>query len=211
MNLQVLKGSLLGDAWIQKFPNRPNSYGINFQQSEYNYTKWKAEMCGIPYTLSKYKRFDKRTKKIYYSYSVYLRLNKKYKRKLYESFYTPKKEVSVEILDSLSPLAIAIWYMDDGNLYYNGNNCHLSLAIDGFNAKSKDNIIAYFKNNYSINFKKSKESIRITSVRETKLFMNIVEKYIPKCMARKTLKFQKNKYDKTLTNEQRKFRNKKYR
>lgn len=100
--------------------------------------------------------------------------------------------------------------MDDGNLYYNGNNCHLTLSVDGFNDESRNNIIKYFKVSYGINFKKIGKAIRVTSVKETKIFMGVVEKFIPKCMKRKTLSFQYKRYDKTLTNEQKKYRNKKY-
>lgn len=196
--------------WIQKFKNKINSYTIAFQQSEYLYSKWKAEMCSIPYTLTKRKRFDKRTLKYYYVYSVYLKLNKDLKKDLYSSFYFPKKEVSVELLNSLSDLSLTIWYLDDGNMYYNGNNCHLTLAVNGFNDNSKDNIIQFFKNKYNLNFKKSGGAIRITSRKEVEIFMKIVSKFIPKCMIRKTLTFQMQKYDKTLTDEQRKCRNKRY-
>lgn len=210
MNIQVLKGSLLGDMWIQKYKNRPNSFSIKFEQSELLYSKWKADMCGVPYTLSKRIRFDKRTNKNYYSYGVYLKLNKKYKKELYYDFYTPNKEVTSELLNSLTPLAIAIWFMDDGNMYYNGNNCHLTLSVDGFNDKSKDNIIQYFKNEYDIKFKKNDKAIRITSVRESKLFMDIVEKYIPKFMKRKTLRYQRKKHNESLSDEQKRCQNKKH-
>lgn len=210
MNIQVLKGSLLGDMWIQKYKNRKNCYSICYEQSEFLYSKWKADMCGIPYTLTKNKRLDKRTNKEYYRYYVYLRLNNKDKELLYNKFYTPKKEVTSELLNSLSPLAISIWFMDDGNIYYNGDCCHLTLSVDGFNDESKDNIIEYFNNEHGIKFKKIGKAIRVTSVREAKLFMEIVEKFIPKCMKRKTLKYQYEKHNKTLSDEQRKHRNKKY-
>ena len=63
---------------------------------------------------------------------------------------------------------------------------------------------------YNLNFKKSQEAIRITSKKEVELFMKIISKFIPKCMIRKTLKFQINKHNKILTDEQKKYRNKKY-
>lgn len=210
MNLQVLNGSLLGDMYIQKYKERKNSYAISFQQSEFQYAKWKAEMCGVDYTLTKYKRYDKRTDRYYYGYNVYLKVDKKYKEKLYRSFYKPEKEVSYEILNELSPLAICVWYLDDGSMYYNGNNCHLYLGVDGFNDESKNNIINYFRDKHDINFKKTRVSIRLTSRKEVEKFMNLVGKYIPKCMKRKTFKYQFEKYDKTLSDEQRKYRNNKY-
>ena len=94
--------------------------------------------------------------------------------------------------------------MDDGNMYYNGNNCHLNLAVNGFNDESVENIILYFNNEYNINFKKTGKAIRVTSVRESKLFMDIVEKYIPKFMKRKTLNYQRKRHNKKLTDERNK-------
>ena len=39
--------------------------------------------------------------------------------------------------------------------------------------------------------------------------MKLIEKYIPNCMKRKTLKYQKNKYNKNLSDERKTYRNKK--
>ena len=109
------------------------------------------------------------------------------------------KEVSQEILDQLNDESIAVWFMDDGNMYYNGNNCHISLAVNGFNSESKERIIKWFKEKCNLNFKHSGKAIRITSRRQCQLFMDVVEKHIPECMAYKKLesailKYKKNKY-----------------
>ncbi len=212
MNIQVLKGSLLGDMWIQPTLNKSKTfhYSVNFEQAEFDYALWKAKMCGVPFSFTKRKRFDKRTKKNYYIYSVHLTINKLIKKELYNKFYSPIKLVTDELLNSLTPLAIAIWYMDDGNMYYNGNNCHLTLAVNGFDLESKNRIIDYFKDKYGLNFKHSSKAIRITSRKDVEKFMQIVGKFIPKCMKRKTFKYQFQKYDKTLSDEQRKCRNNKY-
>lgn len=212
MNIQVLKGSLLGDMWIQpkENKNKTYSYSLNFEQSEFEYALWKAKMCGVPFSFTKRKRYDKRTKKNYFSYGVHLTINKMVKRGLYNLFYQPIKIVTNELLNSLTPLSIAIWYMDDGNMYYNGNNCHLTLSVNGFDFESKERIINYFKINYNINFKHASKAIRITSRKDVEKFMTIVEKFIPKCMKRKIFKNQFQKYNKLLTDGQRKYRNNKY-
>ena len=64
MNIQVIKGSLLGDMWIQKSKISPNSYQYRFEQSEFEYSLWKAKMTGSKFTLIKRKRLDKRNNKI---------------------------------------------------------------------------------------------------------------------------------------------------
>lgn len=185
MNEQVILGTLLGDAWIYK--DKRANYFFRFSQSIKEYAIWKANLSNLKYTIFERNRFDKRTGKTYYVCDVLPTLDKANKVYYHNMFYKPKKEVSQEILDKLDSLAIAIWYLDDGNVYYNGNNCHISIAVNGFNQESKDRIIKWFKNKYNLNFKCSSKAIRITSRKECQIFMNIVEKYIPECMAYKKL------------------------
>ena len=195
MNFKVMYGTLLGDGNIQFYENK-NYYVFNLSQSEKEYLIWKCNMCAVKYRYYYYRRFDKRTEKYYNVHVARLIVDKKYKKLLYEKFYKPSKStITDEVLEFLSPLSIAIWYMDDGNLYYNGNNCHLTLSTQNFDTKGKNRIIEYFKKKYNINFKETNNgAIRLTSVKDTKIFMKIVEKYIPQCMKRKTLKYQLKKY-----------------
>ncbi len=196
MNKYLLIGTLLGDAWIQKNKLRTSSYSFAWQQSNRDYAVWKGKVSGLPYSENTYKRLDKRTKKYYKITHIHLSVPLKLKIKLHNIFYNPKKQVSKNILSKLNDFAIAIWYMDDGSMYYNGHNCHLGLATNGFNSRSVNLIINYFKNIYNISFKKHGKAIRITSVKECRLFMKIVESYIPKCMDYKILKNAIKKHNK---------------
>ena len=173
---QIILGTLLGDAYIGKLPKKGKSYSIGWEHSlkQENYALWKAKNCLINYSFYKRDRLDNRTNKIYNSIVCYsTKNNYQYYREL---FYKNKKEISEDILNKLKPLAIAVWYMDDGNLYYNSNNCHLNLAVNSF--ENKQLIIDWFKENYDLNFKISGKSIRLTSKKECEKFMNIVEPYI---------------------------------
>ena len=78
--------------------------------------------------------------------------------------------------------------MDDGNLYYNGNNCHLNLAVHSFNS---DIIIDYFKNKWELNFKKNGKSIRLTSVKEVKKFESYFSSFYHESMNYKKLEYAK--------------------
>lgn len=173
---QIILGTLLGDAYIGKLQEKRKSYSLGWEHSlkQENYALWKAKNSLNNYSFYKRDRLDNRTNKIYNSIICYsVKDNYQYYREL---FYKNTKEISQEILDKLKPLAIAIWYMDDGNLYYNSNNCHLNLAINSF--ENKKLIIDWFKNKYNLNFKISGKSIRLTSKKECEKFMNIVEEYI---------------------------------
>ena len=88
-----------------------------------------------------------------------------------------------------------IWFMDDGNLYYNGNSCHLTLSINGFSEESMNRIIEYFRVKYNILFKKAGKAIRLTSIKQVELFERYFKQYYHNSMKYKTLQFKKEEYD----------------
>jgi recombination protein RecA len=194
MKEEIILGTLLGDAYIGKLHGRAKSYSIKWQHclEQEEYALWKAENSLNNFSVYKRSRLDTRTNNIYHSITCYsTKDNYEYYRNL---FYFDKKEVSQEILNMLTPLSIAVWFMDDGNLYYNGNNCHLNLATHGFNNDSTDKIINYFKVKYNINFKKHGKAIRITSVKQVRLFESFFKKYYHSSMLYKTLDFNIQKH-----------------
>ena len=100
--------------------------------------------------------------------------------------------------------------MDDGSMYYNGNICHLTLSVNGFDEESVDRIINYFQNKFGILFKKIGRAIRITSVKQVELFESYFKQFYHESMLYKTLQFQKEKHNNNLSDDRKKYRNKKY-
>lgn len=212
MKEQIILGSLLGDAFISKLQGKRKTYRISWEhcQEQKDYAIWKADNCLNNYSIYERSRKDERTGNTYHSITISSRIDDygNYRKLFYPSGI---KEVSTEVLNMLTPLAIAVWFMDDGNLYYNGNNCHLTLSVNGFSEQSKINIINYFKEKYNINFKQHQKAIRVTSIKEVKKFEFYFSEFYHKSMMFKTLNFAKQKHNNTLTDEQKKYRNKKYR
>ncbi len=206
MKEQIIIGSLLGDASISKKNGKKEYCSIRWEHSlsQKEYAIWKANNSLDNYSIYERNRFDKRTNKEYKSITCYsVKDNYKYYREL---FYNNKKEITSEILDIVQPLAIAVWYMDDGCMYYNGNNCHLTLAVNGFTDNEVNLIIEWFKLKFEINFKKHNKAIRLTSKREVKKFMQLIEKFIPNCMNYKKLSEAELKHELTLNPTQLKMR-----
>jgi hypothetical protein len=187
MKIEIIKATLLGDAWIQKFKHCKNGYSFSYSQSNREYAIWKAQLINLPYKIYERNRFDKRTNKTYYSCQIIFKLHKNIKKELYDIFYNSVKTVNLNILNSLTDQSVAVWYLDDGNVYYNGNTCHITLSVNGFIFEERNLIIDWFKEKYDLNFKHSQKAIRLTSKTECLKFMNIVEKYIPNCMEYKKL------------------------
>jgi hypothetical protein len=201
MKEQIIIGSLLGDATIPKLLNRRKSYSIRWEHSleQKEYALWKAENSLDNFSIYIRERFDKRTNKIYKSITCYsTKDNYEKYRKL---FYKDVKIITSELLDLLEPLGIAVWFMDDGSLYYNGNNCHLNIAVDSFDENEVKLIIDFFKTKFDVNFKKHKKQIRLTSVKEVKNFEEHFSLYYHESMLYKTLEFKKTKHKEKLKNK----------
>lgn len=70
---------------------------------------------------------------------------------LFENWITEKgKEVPEDIIGKLTPISMAYWYMDDGNLSHtpdkNFQEDRIGLATCGFNEQSIDNLLSALKN-----------------------------------------------------------------
>ena len=125
---EILIGSLLGDAYITKRGQ------IQFEQIEKQkeYLFWKhTELSSISYkNISEVKRFDKRFSKTNVSYRFWTR---QYFLSWRKKYYPNNKKIVPKDIQ-LTPLALAIWYMDDGCL--SDHKC--IFATDGF---SKEDIL----------------------------------------------------------------------
>src|SRR5690349_18998481 len=118
-NKQVMYGTMLGDAWIYLYKAK-NTYTVAYSQIDREYALWKARELEAPFASYNVRRKDSRTGKYYYNTTVVIKIPIQERIQLHEVFYKPKKQVSEEILDTLGEKGLAIWFMDDGNTYYNG-------------------------------------------------------------------------------------------
>jgi len=195
VNEQIILGGLLGDAYIPKIEDGSNHrYCICWQHShkQKDYAIWKAEQCfGVDnFSIYQYKRYDVRTDQIYSNVTI---RNSTIDYIEYRKMFYPEgtKIVNSIILKKLSKLAIAVWFCDDGNIYYNGHNCHLSLSINGFTEVERSLVIDYFKEYWNLNFKPHGKAIRLTSLSEVSKFYNLFGDFIPESMIYKTLNYAK--------------------
>lgn len=107
---------------------------------------------------------------------------------LRRSIYTPKKTINRKLLNWLTPLGLAIWYMDDGFINVNTSkqrhsiqhSIRISTCLT--NEKELKVIIDYFKEVWHINFRKYNDnnhlSISTCTENDTKKFVSIIKPYI---------------------------------
>ena len=127
---EILMGCLLGDAYI--YPQ--GKIQIEHSAKQLPYINWKyKELSSLAYSPpTKIERFDSRYQKTYIGARFWLR---QYFRPLRKIFYPDGKKIfPKEISRYITELSLAVWYMDDGNLY---NRKHVKIATDGFDEESR--------------------------------------------------------------------------
>jgi len=117
---QIIVGTLLGDGFIQK---RGNSYRLKLKhsQGQLRYMLWKLDRLQPFFDLEPHIETSicrGKHQKSCYAYS----LAQKDLVTFHSLFYdiTGRKIITPDLIDYLTPLSIAVWYMDDGSIESNG-------------------------------------------------------------------------------------------
>ncbi len=181
---QVLIGSLLGDGGLQLQKNGINAYfreGHSTKQREY--LKWKKKyLKKFDPKFSETSTFDKRTNKYYHHAILWTAVNPiltGYYKSLYKG---GKKRIGKNILNKVGPMALAIWYCDDGSFGYINQNGKIATYLSYEDNKL---ISDFLKEKFGINCtvnRDGKSYYLYFSVKEIRKFLNLIKDYIPKCM-----------------------------
>ena len=174
--IQILIGCLLGDAYLTKLGK------IQIEQSEKQkeYVDWKyQELASISYGLPKeVVRFEKADNRVTKSLRFWTR---QYFRVWRNIFYQDNHKVYPKELSKwISPLSIAVWYMDDG--YHKDRNCILS--TESFDLEGRKQLAKKLQDSgVEVILRKSgKLKIRTKSLLR---FFELIRPYIHKSMAYK--------------------------
>lgn len=155
----ILIALAIGDGYIDK----NGCIHIEHSQNQEEYVQWKHEflsrVCKTKRTTKIYKRqrLDKRTNKVYYQVSCHKQ--HKYFRVVRKWLYKPEKTYSRYILNKLTPAALAVWFMDDGNLRKNiskktGKISSIQVSLYTHCSKDQAELVRdYFLEVYGIEFK----------------------------------------------------------
>jgi hypothetical protein len=181
---QIIIGSLLGDGSMLKHPRNINSsLVIKHGIKQKGYAKYKYDLiskyCKVS-SFHEYKRIDLRknwpTEQISVDFST--SRNKSF-NKYRDEWYPNGVKIIPKSVSSITPLALAIWYMDDGSKA--GNNGY-SLATMCFNKLD----IEYLRNILYINFKIKcsiwKHNILYIKSESKNIFTELIKPFIHKSM-----------------------------
>lgn len=174
---EVLFGGLLGDInlHIARSANSKNAFGkIEHCTKQLDYVKWKKEIfSNLTNDIKSISRFDKRTGNTYHSSYFNFRANP-ILTDWYNLFYPDGKKIIPIDLSLLTPLAIAVWFMDDGSKC----NSTYNLATNCFTKIDLIRITDCLFNEYDIETTiNSRNIIRIKS-NSAKIFKFLIKPYV---------------------------------
>lgn len=152
---EIIYGSLLGDA------GRMSSSSLKMKQStkQRDFLMWKFNELQEHISLNSLKQeeyFDKRFNNTYHFIRFYTNANTEIETILSQFYINNVKTVTQAVLNLLSPLSIAVWFMDDGTTDWGQrHDCNASpasrLCTDSFSKQECEMIAQWFLNKHNIN------------------------------------------------------------
>jgi hypothetical protein len=197
---------ILGDGCLLK----EGRFKLTHCEKQLEYLQWKQKLLnqnGIKTSkilCENVNAFGKTFKRYYFRTSVY-----KFAKLYRKAIYTPYKDITKKsILNKLTPLGIAIWFMDDGSIHYTKNkegkirSLQQSIAT-GLPRDKNQILIDYFKNTWDINFhinkmssKYSKQDLYLLkcNTKEARKFTDLIKPYVEQvpCMSYKIKVYPEN-------------------
>ena len=183
---EIVWGSLFGDSGIYKSTgSRHYQLKVSHSPKQLGYMKWLEEhlhplvnKSGIS-SKTHYHRIRKKK----YTTLMLVTTNHSYFTRLRKYFYPEgKKRVRRKMLNKLTPLGLAVWFMDDGTTGKNNRNYpQLNLCTCSFSEKDNQIIKDYFKEEWDIETRihHSRGFPRIYFNKpNSKKFINIVKKHL---------------------------------
>jgi recombination protein RecA len=193
---QVVLGSLMGDGNIS--PNRHDRSGVRFRLGhgarQAAYLDWKVALLG---NIECSRRVDGRGA-VFADFTPLPELEE-LRRAVYLG--DGKKHLSWDYLKALTPLALAVWYLDDGTFTVRskglqertrGGSGRIEICVEAMSEGSRDRLVEHLRDGYGLEVKLiAKGALRKAfihfSTESSGRFQKLVAPYVPEAMADKLL------------------------
>ncbi len=194
--LQLILGSLMGDGNLS--PNRRGRSGTRFRMGhgakQAAYLDWKVSLLGnIPCA-----RTTNTKGAVFADFTPLPELSE-----LHEAVYfgDGKKHLSWDYLKSLTPLALAVWYMDDGSFTLRskgvqertaGGTGRIEICVEAMSPGSRERLACYLQDTYGLDVKlrrrgARKQNVLQFSTASSEKFQKLVAPYVHPSMDYKLL------------------------
>lgn len=179
-------GSLLGDAYL-----RPSgkSYSLSFTHGEkqLEYLRWKRSEFQNFVTQKGFYRYSRSFHGNLPTYS-FATVSHPYLSELHDLCYpSGRKDVCKEWSDLLSPLSLAVWYMDDGSR--NKRYHTIVLCTNSFSREGQllliDALLSRFGVKAVLEPRRNNQTVLRINASQAQKFLDIVSPHIPDCMSYK--------------------------
>jgi hypothetical protein len=186
----IVVGTLLGDGYLRPHGKIEKNYSLCFAHGEkqIEYLEWMKDNLK-PFTTSdipyKHKKTSLHNHATVHSYHTVCH---PWLTELRKAFYPDgKKTVSIDWLNQVDELALAVWYMDDGSL--NKRYGTMTFCTNGFSYEEHLLIQQWFLDRWKLpvvieNRRNNQYSIRVNAS-VAKHLREILRPYIPPCMSYK--------------------------
>ena len=173
----ILLGCILGDGYITERGQ------IQVEQSalQRDYVLWKYEkLQSVSYGLPKQViRIDRRNGQSTIAYRFWTR---QFFRSWRKQFYPDGKKIFPNNLEVLSPISMAVWYMDDGHLM---EKRRILLSTEGFDPESRSRIQEALLRSFGIRSSVKANGKTLIGTKNTKLFIERIKSFIVPSMTYK--------------------------
>ncbi len=194
--LQLILGSLMGDGNLS--PNHRGRSGTRFRMGHGSrqaaYLDWKVSLLGnIPHS-----RTTNAKAAVFADFTPLPELGE-----IHEAVYfgDGKKHLTWDYLKSLTPLALAVWYMDDGCFTVRskgvqertaGGTGRIEICVEAMSPGSRDRLVRYLQDTYGLHVKLMSRGARKVSVLQfstsaSEKFQKLVAPYVHPSMEYKLL------------------------
>jgi recombination protein RecA len=194
--LQVILGALMGDGNL--FPNRRDRSGTRFRMGhgakQAEYLDWKTSLLGN----IGHSRTVNAKGAVFADFTPLPEL-----AELHDAVYfgDGKKHLTWEYLKSLTPLALAVWYMDDGSFTVRskgvqertaGGTGRIEIVVEAMSPGSRDRLVQYLRDTRKLDVQLVTKGVRqVSAIRFTtaasEKFQKLVAPYVHPSMDYKLL------------------------
>lgn len=179
--LDIIYGTLVGDGYVDTRNLQRNSESnlqIKHGPKQREYVSWKygelQNLCNSP------------PKKVGGQYRFRTFAHPFFTALRAEFYGSGRKALTKSILEKLSPLSIAVWFMDDGTNLNNGSTLRFSTC--SFNDSEHYMMIEFFREVFDVEMKVSHYDsypiLRVAEEHKSK-FVNLIRIHVPQCMTYK--------------------------
>lgn len=185
---------MLGDSCIPslKEGRKTQHLIIAHREADREYAAFKAELLGY-LNETKMSESSNTVKGVTYPCVVVRTLSHPFYNKLADHmYYDGRKTVTEHVMKCLTPLGLALWYMDDGTLAGEMGWRNPYLCTHNFNQAENDLMCRMVHKKFGVTFRTTKKNTKGKTYywmrlrrKDREKFFDIIREYVPECMKRK--------------------------